>query len=427
MSSKELGRVGVLRDVDAGRVTAPAAATVLGLTARQVYRLLKVYRQDGPSGLASRRRGRPSNHHYPKSLRKHAMWLIREYYTDFGPTLAAEKLSEVHDVHLSRETLRQWMMDDGLWMDRKQRLRAVHQPRDRRDCFGELVQVDGSEHWWFEDRGPQCTLLVYIDDATGQLMHLRFVASESTLHYFAATRAYLEAHGKPIAFYSDKHGVFRVNRIGAVGGTGMTQFGRALHELNIDIICAHTPQAKGRVERVNKTLQDRLVKELRLAGANTIEAGNALLPAFMADFNKRFAKVPREAKNLHRALSETDDLTDVFAWREERSVSSSLTLQYENILFVLEPTDISVGLRNKRVTVSDFPDGRIEISYKGVVLPYRIFDKHQRVSQATIVENKFLGGVLEFIRTKQLEEPLPKRKARGVRNPGQLPSIFKVG
>ena len=147
--------------------------------------------------------------------------------------------------------------------------------------LGELIQIDGSEHWWFEGRGPRCTLLVYIDDATSRLMHLQFVESESTFDYFAATRAYLERYGKPVAFYSDKHGVFRVNKKDAVGGDGMTQFGRALHALNIDIICANSSQAKGRVERANGTLQDRLVKEMRLSGIDTIAAGNAFLPAFM--------------------------------------------------------------------------------------------------------------------------------------------------
>ena len=192
------------------------------------------------------------------------------------------------------------MIAAGLWRDRKQRRKQVHQPRYRRDCVGELVQVDGREHWWFEDRGPQCTLLVFVDDATGRLMHLQFVESESTFAYFHAARAYLEAWGKPVAFYSDKHGVFRVNQTGAVGGDGMTQFGRALHALNIDIICANSSQAKGRVERAYKTLQDRLVKELRLAGVATLAAGNALLPAFTADYNTRFARPPANKKDLHQ-------------------------------------------------------------------------------------------------------------------------------
>jgi hypothetical protein len=164
--------------------------------------------------------------------------IIRERYADFGPTLAGEKLTELHGIELARETIRQWMMAAGLWKDRGQRLKPVHQPRHRRDCVGELIQIDGSNHWWFEARGPRCTLLVYIDDSTSRLMHLQFVETESTFDYFKATRAYLERYGKPIAFYSDKHGVFRVNKKDAVGGDGMTQFGRALHALNVDIICA---------------------------------------------------------------------------------------------------------------------------------------------------------------------------------------------
>jgi hypothetical protein len=179
-------------------------------------------------------------------FRETVLTIVRERYADFGPTLAAEKLSELHGLDLGVETLRQWMIGAGLWVRRQDRLKHVHQPRARRDCLGELVQIDGSEHWWFEDRGPQSTLLVYVDDATSRLMHLRFVETESTFDYFQATREYLEAHGKPIAFYSDKHGVFRVNSAGAVG---MTQFGRTLHALNIDILCANTPQAKSLPQR----------------------------------------------------------------------------------------------------------------------------------------------------------------------------------
>src|SRR5215469_14563318 len=274
MSDGELSRLEVLRDLDQKRLTTEAAAQLLGLERRQLFRLLKAYRSEGATGLISKRRGHRSNRRKPDALRRSVLAIIREWYWDFGPTLAAEKLREVHGITLGRETLRLWMIEAGLWRDRKQRRGRVHQPRPRRDCVGELVQVDGSEHSWFEDRGPQCTLLVFIDDATGRLMHLQFVESESTFSYFQATRAYLEAWGKPVAFYSDKHGVFRVNQTGAVGGDGMTQFGRALHALNIDIICANSSQAKGRVERAHKTLQDRLVKELRLAGVGTLADGN---------------------------------------------------------------------------------------------------------------------------------------------------------
>jgi hypothetical protein len=357
MSEKEFGRVRALQELTAGRLTVGEVASLLGLSRRQVFRLQVSFRAHGPEGLVSRRRGKASNRRYDRWTRALALQIIRDNYADFGPTLAAEKLDASHNLTISRETVRQWMVAEGLWLDRKERQKTVYQPRNRRDCLGELVQVDGSEHWWFEGRGPQCTLLVYVDDATSKLMHLKFVATESSFSYFTATREYLEKRGKPIAFYSDKHGVFRVNSVGAVGGDGMTQFGRALHEINIDIICANTPQAKGRVERANKTLQDRLVKELRLMQIDTIDEANAMLPAFLEDYNARFGKEPRNPKDLHRPLSPEDKLDDVFAWREERTVSESLTLQYDKVIFILEPTPITRSLRRKRVTVADYPDG----------------------------------------------------------------------
>jgi hypothetical protein len=416
----------MLRDLDERRTTVAQAATLMQLTRRQVFRLAKAFRACGPEALVSRRRGRPSNRRYPERLRNEALGLIREHYADFGPTLAAEKLAERHGLHLARETVRQWMLADGLWTDRQQRLRPVHQPRYRRDCVGDLVQIDGSEHGWFEDRGPRCTLLVDIDDATSRLMHLQFVHTESTFDYFQATREYLQMHGKPVAFYADKHATFRVNKAGAVSGDGMTQFGRALHQLNIDIICANSSQAKGRVERANQTLQDRLVKELRLAGISTMEAGNAFLPTFMDEHNRRFAKAPRDERNLHRPLGPTDDLDEVLAWKEERTVSNSLTLQYDKVIFILEPTAITRGLARKRVTVVDYPDGRLAIQHNGVDLPYRTFDKLQQVNQAAIVENKRLGPVLAYIAERQKERDMSRSK-KAPRRQGQRNHMFKVG
>ena len=409
MSDGELSRLEVLRDLDQRRLTAAAAAQLLELERRQVYRLLKAYRTEGPAGLISKRRGRSSNRRKPEAVRTKALSVIRERYWDFGPTLAAEKLREVHQITLGRETLRLWMIEAGIWADRKQRRKQVHQPRHRRECVGELVQVDGCEHWWFEDRGPQCTLLVFVDDATSRLMHLQFVESESTFAYFHAARAYLEAWGKPVAFYSDKHGVFRVNHPGALGGDGMTQFGRALHALNIDIICANSSQAKGRVERAHKTLQDRLVKELRLAGVRTLAEGNAVLPAFMADYNARFGKEPANSKDLHRSLRAGDDLEDAFAWKEERTLSQALTLQYDKVLFIVAPTDQAQAAIGKRVTVVDYPDGRLAIRHKGVELAYRTFDKLRQVDQGTIADNKRLGSVLAMIRDEQLRRE-PERR-----------------
>lgn len=427
MSDGELARLEVLRDLDQRRLTSTAAGQLLGLERRQVFRLLKGYRSEGPAGLISKRRGRLSNRRKSAAFRRAVLAIIREWYWDFGPTLAAEKLREVHGITLGRETLRLWMIEAGLWLDRKQRRKGVHQPRYRRDCVGELVQVDGCEHWWFEDRGPQCTLLVFIDDATSRLMHLRFVESESTFAYFHAARAYLEAWGKPVAFYSDKHGVFRVNHPGALGGDGMTQFGRALHALNIDIICANSSQAKGRVERAHRTLQDRLVKEMRLAGASTLAEGNALLPAFMADYNARFAKPPADTKDLHRPLRAGDDLDDAFAWKEERTLSQALTLQYDKVLFILEPSDQAKAAIGKRVTVVDHPDGRLSIRYRGVELAYRTFDKLRQVDQAAIVENKRLGAALAFIREQQIARAQTRSKSAPRRRDQRDARLFKVG
>jgi transposase len=426
VSDGELRRLEVLRDVDRGGLPVRAAAQLLERSERQVWRLLEAFRRDGAAGLISKKRGRPSNRKTAASVRAAALWIVRQNYADFGPTLAAEKLAAEHGFSFSSETLRKWMIADGLWLDRKQRQKRVHQPRPRRDCVGELVQVDGSEHWWFEDRGPQCTLLVFVDDATSRLMHLQFVESESTFAYFHAARTYLEAWGKPIAFYSDKHGVFRVNHPGALGGDGMTQFGRALHALNIDIICANSSPAKGRVERANKTLQDRLVKELRLAGAASLAEGNALLPAFMADYNARFAKAPANRKDLHRRLGPGDDLDDAFAWKEERTLSRALTLQYDKVLFILEPSEQAKAAIGKRVSVMDYPDGRLSIRHNGVELAYRTFDKIRQIDQGAIADNKRLGAVLAMIRDEQLRRGPEGRSGPRRRDQGEA-RLFKVG
>src|SRR3954465_4726618 len=402
MSKAELSRVDTLARVDRGELPVAEAASLLGLSGRQVFRLLARFRAEGAAGLASRRRGRPSNRRLPEAVREAALAVVRERYADFGPTLAAEKLAEAHDLRLSRETLRRWMAEASLWVPRKARRGRVHQPRHRRDRLGELVQTDGCQHPWFEDRGPPCTLLVFVDDATSRLMHLKFVPAESAFAYMAATREYVEAHGKPVAFYSDKHGIFRVNHPDAAGD-GMAQFGRALAELTIAIICANSPQAKGRVERAHKTLQDRLGKELRLAGIGTVEAANAFLPAFVADYNARFAKEPRLAEDLHRPPAAHDDLDEALTWREERTVTGSLTLHYNKVLFLLEPSEVTRSLARKRVTVHEFPDGRLAIRHRGVDLPYRTFDKLRRVDQAAVVENKRLGAVLAHIRDRQAE------------------------
>jgi hypothetical protein len=305
---------------------------------------------------------------------------------------------------VSKETIRTWLIGAGVWVPRRERIGAPHQPRHRRECFGELVQIDGCEHAWFEDRGPDCTLLVYVDDATGRVQELRFVRSESAFDYFASTRAYLERHGKPVAFYSDKHSIFRVNHEGSTGRAGgVTQFGRALTELNIDIICANSPQAKGRVERMNKTLQDRLVKELRLRGISTMEGGNAFLPQFMADYNRRFGRTAKNAHDAHRPLRGDEDLSRIFSWQEERRMSRNLVVHFKRITYLVKPGRETLRFAGKRVRVFEREDGRVEIRCEGQLLPYSPFDKNRCVDQGAVVENKRLGAVLSVIQASQAE------------------------
>ncbi len=290
------------------------------------------------------------------------------------------------------------MAEDGLWLSRKQR-RTFHQPRLRRECFGDLVQIDGSEHRWFEDRGPSCTLLVFIDDATGTLMELRFVTSESTFSYFEALEGYLGRHGRPVAFYSDKHAVFRAPKP-SPHMTGMTQFGRALAELNIEILCANSSQAKGRVERANRTLQDRLVKEMRLSGISDMAAANAFPPGFMERHNAKFARTPARPDNLHRALNiEPDRLAEIFCLRDKRYVTKDLTLKYDRKRIRLEVNDLTRSLVGKYVDTYEYADGRIQVRAKGVALPCTVFNPHQtRVTHAAITENKHLSAVLAHIK-----------------------------
>jgi transposase len=222
MTTRELDRLQIVQAVVNGNLKPGRAAQRLGLTDRQLRRLVARVRKEGPAGIVSKRYGRPSNNRAPAELTNQALDIIRERYADFGPTLACEKLLEVHGLELSRETVRKLMLEAGLWTERRMRSPSIYQPRNRRHCVGELIQIDGSDHRWFEDRGPACSLLVYIDDATSRLMHLHFTYSESTFSYFEATRRYIELHGKPQAFYSDQYSVFRVNSKQAKGGDGYT-------------------------------------------------------------------------------------------------------------------------------------------------------------------------------------------------------------
>jgi transposase len=399
----ELDRLQIMTKLAERRLTRRRAAALLGVSERQVRRLYRAFRRDGAKALASRRRGRPSNRRLRQTVREQAVALVRERYSDFGPTFAHQKLTEEHALAFSVETLRGWMTVAGLWVPRAQRTRRSQPPRPRRACLGELVQIDGSEHAWFEDRGPVCTLLVYVDDATSRLMELAFAEVESTFDYFRATRRYLERHGKPMAFYSDRLSVFHVaKRNAAQGGPGVSQFGRALQALNIDIICAATAAAKGRVERANQTLQDRLIKELRLRGLNDPATAEPFLPEFMADYNARFAVAPRVAYDAHRPLRSEEDLTQIFMLQEARRISRELTVHYKRDLYVIEDSVATRRLRGTTAVVSEAADGTVTIRVNGTVVPARLFPKdHAQLDPGTVVEHKHLDGVFAWIGQQQ--------------------------
>ena len=421
---KDLERLKTIQAVVDHELKPGQAAERLGLSVRQIERLVIRYRAEGPVGLISRHRHRSGNRALKVSVAERVVGILREQYADFGPTLATEKLRSRHDIVIAKETVRQLQIASGLWVPRKLRPPKVHQPRTRRACLGELVQIDGCEHRWFEDRAPACTALVYVDDATSRLMVVHFTGAESTFAYFEATREYIERYGKPLAFYSDKASIFRVNKSQATSGPGHTQFGRALYELNIDGICANSAAAKGRVERAHLTLQDRLVKELRLESISSIAAANGLMPRFIEAYNARFAKAPRDHHNAHRELRSDEQLELIFSWRELRKVTKDLTLHYERKLLLLEDNPENRRLIGKYVEVFQYPDGRLEIRVAGRALPYAVYEKFGTIDQGTIVENKRLGHMLQVAQLVQakrdsraVDVPSTAHRANGTRIP----------
>lgn len=389
MSKRELTRLEAMQRIKDKRLTQKEAARMLSLSVRQIKRLYRAYKARGAKGLISARRGKPSNHRLEAGVEQQVLDLLKEKYEDFGPTLAHEKLTEVHGIGISRESVRKLMISEGMWKAKRAKQPSTHQMRERRACFGELVQIDGSDHDWFEGRGPKCTLLVYIDDATGQLLELWFVPDETFFAYCAASRHYFERYGKPVAFYSDKHGIFRVNQEQTISlGSGLTQFGRAMQELNIQIICANTPQAKGRIERANQTLQDRLVKELRLLGISDIDCANAYLPEFRLDFNRRFAVAPRSNHDAHRPLLKTENLDLILTRQKTATLSKNLTVQANKVIYQIQSDRPDYALRKAQVTVCENAKGEVTILYKNKPLAYTIYHKPTR--QAEVADIKTL-------------------------------------
>lgn len=387
MSVKEINRLEVMQRLDKKQLSQKEAGRILDLSMRQIKRLLKAYRGEGARGLISKQRGRVSNNRLPEKTRQQALDLLKTNYQGFGPTLAHEKLVEKDKLTLSKESVRKLMIEEQLWKARKAKKVVVHQLRERRACFGELVQIDGSPHDWFEGRAEACVLLVFIDDASGKLLQLRFVDCESFFNYAQAAEGYFRQSGKPLAFYSDKHGIFRVNQPSAGAGQAITQFGRAMQELDIQIICANTPQAKGRVERVIQTLQDRLPKEMRLRNIASHEMGNAFLPEFIQDFNQRFGEEPRSTVDAHRPLTPKDDLTHILTWQETRSLSKNLTVQFQKTVYQIQTQRPTYALRNAQVKICVNAHEEVAIWYKDQPLAYTLYQPHTQQSPIVLAKD----------------------------------------
>ncbi|MBA4144095.1 MAG: ISNCY family transposase [Nitrosospira sp.] len=393
MSQKEVKRSQILDRLKEGKISQQAAAQQMDISTRQVRRLAKRYQREGLAGLISKKRGCASNRRLDETLRATAIQLIGAHYCDFGPTLACEKLVELHSMHLSVESTRQLMITAGYWKTKRGGGVCAHPIRERRARFGELIQIDGSPHDWFEGRGERCTLLVFIDDATGKLTQLRFMPTETTLGYMEVLHDHILAHGLPVALYSDKHSIFRINAVDA-DPEAETQFSRAARELSIECIHAHSPQAKGRVERANQTLQDRLVKEMRLAGINDMDTANAWLPGYIADYNRRFAVNPKDISDAHLPYTGTrETLISILSVQVTRMLSKNLSCQHKNKLLQVATTGTGLGLRGAKVTVREHFDGSQELLWKKRKLVYSTMDKPQR--QSPVADGKSVNAQVD--------------------------------
>jgi hypothetical protein len=366
MSQKERDVLKVIHSVQCGQRTQAEAARLLRRSTRQVRRLLRKLEAAGDHALVHGLRGQPSNHRRDPKQRQAVLRAYRQRYADFGPTFASEKLAQ-EGWHVCPQTLRRWLVEAGLWQRRRRR-DPHRRRRPRRDCFGELVQMDASIHDWLEGRGELLVLITMIDDATSQLLARFYPAATVETHMDLAQR-WLRRHGRPLALYTDRHSIFEPQDKGRALPEGETQFGRALRELDIELIRAHSPQAKGRVERSFDTAQDRWVKELRLAGVTTGDEANAVLERLLPEHNRRFAKPARHARDAHRPLGRDHDLAAILSIQEQRVVANDYTIRFHNRFYqLLKP--VYPGERKGTVVIELRLDGSMAIRFRGHYLNY---------------------------------------------------------
>lgn len=387
MNNKERERLKILIRLQEKTLNQKLAAQQLGLSIRQVQRLLKNYLDKGEASLISKKRGKLSNNKLPAELRRNVAEIIIQNYHDFGPTFANEKLIEIHEINISVGSVRNIMIENAIWIPRKCKRTKIHQRRDPRDCCGELLQMDGSYHDWFEGRAPQCCLLVLIDDATSRIMWLQFVKWESCFGYFKALEGYIKKYGKPLSLYTDRLAVFETTRK-SDRNYKETQFHRAISSLGITLILANSPQAKGRVERVNETLQDRLIKEMRLARISSMEEGNAFLPSYIEKHNTKFAKKPKNPIDAHKTIESNFNLEDILCLHHERSITKDLMISFKGINYQIIDTEHKHRLGGQKILILEKEDGKITLIHKGRHLqfkPYKDLPKDNKTKHVPAV------------------------------------------
>ena len=400
MTEPEISRGDIFLEISQKKLTQRKAAELLGLSDRHINRLYTKFLEFGIISLASKQRGQSSNNQLPAGLKAQLSELLTiDLYQGFGPTFMREKLQERHGIEISVETTRKLMIQNGVWVSHKKKCPVTHQQRKRRARCGELVQIDGSPHAWFEDRGDPCVLISFVDDATGQT-YGRFFKTETTRAYMITARIYFSKYGRPLAFYPDKHGIFRVN-MKSLQKELVTQFGRACKELDIELICAHSPQAKGRVERNNQTQQDRLVKELRLMGISNIDDANEYTDRVYWDkFNNQFAVPPESSKNAHRKLLPEQDLKKILSYKKQGTLSKNLEVQCDNVIYQIVQKNPSWRLRKAKVTIIKTLDGEMYIEHNGKNLPFKVLSQQE-----------FCGKVID---SKKIDTFFKEKKAREI-------------
>ena len=369
MTQGELKRLHIVRKALDKSITQAEAANIIGRCLRQVRRIVKRVKREGDSGVIHKSRGKPSNRVLPGRIKHRALKLYKEKYNDFGPTLASEKLFEIDKIKLDDETLRLWLIEENI--PYKQRKKRPHrQWRQRKDHFGEMLQIDGSEHDWFEGRGPECVFMGYIDDATGNPFGM-FSPYEGTLPAMDSFKRYIEEYGIPASIYLDKHSTYKSTKKQSIedqlnNQEHLSQFARAVTELDVNIIYADSPQAKGRIERLFNTFQDRVIKEMRLQGISSIAEGNRFLKRYLPVYAKRFGVKPAKEGDFHRPLTKDIELNKILCKKTECALRNDFTVAYDKKLYQIEN-----NIRAKKVIVEERTDGSMLIRHKGAILKFK--------------------------------------------------------